>query len=462
MDYTTDFPLENVKKAHFIGIGGIGMSGIARLMLAAGFRVSGSDNGESEITAGLKKEGAAVRVGHAAANLGDADIVVISSAIKPDNPELRAALARGVKVVRRARMLSKIAELKKTITVAGSHDKTTTTSMVSSALLSAGAGATTVVGGIFKNIGSNVSLGKSEYFVMEADESDGSFLDYTPLVACVTNIDSDHLDHYGDMKTLKEAFLLHLARVPFYGRAILCSDDPGVAAVLGGVKCPYETYGLTGRPDWTASGIKLLPGGGSSYTARFRGAVKGRVTLHAAGRHNLLNSLCALAAGSYLGFDFASLAAGIENFKGVKRRMDRHGTAAGVEFIDDYGHHPTEITATIAAVRELFRGRSLKVIFQPHRYSRTKILLKEFARAFPGADRIYLMDIYAAGEKPLPGVSSGRLLAEMRRAGLKAEAFPGSLEAAKELKPGDVLLTVGAGDVWKTGEDIKLKLEMFA
>ncbi|PIU19997.1 MAG: UDP-N-acetylmuramate--L-alanine ligase [Elusimicrobia bacterium CG08_land_8_20_14_0_20_59_10] len=462
MDHTSDFTLESVRKVHFIGIGGIGMSGIARLMLAAGFGVSGSDSSTSELTSCLKKEGARVHLGHAASNLGGADIVVVSSAVRPDNPELRAALSRGVKVVRRARMLSKIAELKKTITVAGSHGKTTTTSMISSALLCAGADATTVVGGIFKNIGSNVSLGKSEYFVMEADESDGSFLDYSPLVACVTNIDSDHLDHYGNMARLKEAFLLHLARVPFYGRAVLCSDDPVLSSVLGGVKCPYETYGLAGRPDWTAADIKGLPGGGSSYTAFFRGSRKGHVRLHAPGRHNLLNSLCALAAGSYLGFDFAGLAAGIEDFKGVKRRMERLGGAAGVEFLDDYGHHPTEIKAAIAAARELFSGRRLKVVFQPHRYTRTKILLKDFARAFPGADRVYLMDIYPAGEKPIPGVSSARLLAELRRSGLKAEAFPGSLELSKELRSGDVLLTVGAGDVWKTGEEIKLRRELFS
>ena len=382
MDFAADFSLEEIKKVHFIGIGGIGMSGIARLLLAVGYKVSGSDFNDSEITRGLRSEGADVFLGHRAANVGDSDIVVVSSAIRPDNPELKRAYAAGVKVVPRARMLSKIAELKKTVAVSGTHGKTTTTSMTAAAMRAAGADATAVVGGIFKNAGSNIQLGKSEYFVIEADESDGSFLNFAPLVACVTNIDSDHLDHYGSMKNLENAFLSFARKPPFYGTAILCSDDANVMNMARRLDGPFLTYGLKKRADWTAKDAWPLKGGGTAYTAVFKGTEKGRVRLGAWGRHNLLNSLCALASGSYLGFDFNKLAAGIAGFQGVKRRMERLGEASGVEFFDDYGHHPAEIKATLTAAAERFRGRRLVVLFQPHRYSRTKLLFRQFPQAF--------------------------------------------------------------------------------
>lgn len=457
MNYAEDFSLEEIRKAHFIGIGGIGMSGIARLMLGLGYRVSGSDAKGSEITSALAREGAKISAGHSAAALGSPDIVVVSSAIKPDNPELAAALRLGVPVVRRALMLSKLAELKKTITIAGTHGKTTTTSMTAAALEAAGADATAVVGGIVKGAGSNLKLGRSEYLVAEADESDGSFLYFSPLVACVTNIDSDHLDHYGSMANLKEAFRRHLGRLPFYGMAALCSDDPGVREILPGLKAPYVTCSLGGKADWTARDA-AFSAAGASYTAFFRGKKKGRVRLHTGGAHNVRNSLLALAAGSYLGFDFGKLAAGLWNFSGVKRRMDRLGAAGGVDFVDDYGHHPTEVKATLEAARGLFAGRRLVVLFQPHRYSRTSLLYREFGKAFGAADRVYVAPVYAAGEKPLPGVDSGLILRQLARNGARAAAFPGALETMKELRRGDVFLTLGAGDVWKLGEDIKLKL----
>ncbi len=457
MNYAEDFSLEGIRKAHFIGIGGIGMSGIARLMLGLGYRVSGSDAKGSEITGALAREGAKISAGHSAAALGSPDVVVVSSAIKPDNPELAAALRSGVPVVRRALMLSKLAELKKTVTIAGTHGKTTTTSMTAAALEAAGADATAVVGGIIKGAGSNLKLGRSEYLVAEADESDGSFLYFSPLVACVTNIDSDHLDHYGSMANLKEAFLRHLGRLPFYGMAALCSDDPGVREILPGLKVPHVTCSLGGKADWTAKDA-AFSAAGASYTAFFRGKKKGRVRLHTGGAHNVRNSLLALAAGSYLGFDFGKLADGLWNFAGVKRRMDRLGAAGGVEFVDDYGHHPTEVKATLEAARGLFAGRRLVVLFQPHRYSRTSLLYREFGKAFGAADRVYVAPVYAAGEKPLPGVDSGLILRQLVRNGARAAAFPGALETMKELRRGDVFLTLGAGDVWKLGEDIKLKL----
>ncbi|MCX5786459.1 MAG: UDP-N-acetylmuramate--L-alanine ligase [Elusimicrobia bacterium] len=458
MNFTLDFSLEEIKKVHFIGIGGIGMSGIARLLLAAGFEVSGSDLNDSEITKGLKAEGAEVFAGHKAGNLGASDIVVVSSAIGPDNPELKRAYAAGVKVVQRARMLSKIAELKKTVAVSGTHGKTTTTSMTAAALHAAGADATAVVGGIFKNAGSNIRLGKSEYFVIEADESDGSFLYFSPLVACITNIDSDHLEHYGNMDNLKNAFLAYASKPPFYGTAVLCADDANVLEMARKLKGPFLTYGLKNRSDWTAKDMRQLEGGGTAYTAVFKGAEKGRVRLRAPGRHNLLNSLCAMAAGSYLGFDFNKLAGGLADFSGVKRRLERLGTVSGVEFLDDYGHHPTEIKATLDTAAELFKGRRLVVLFQPHRYSRTRLLFRQFPPAFASAGKVYVMEIYPAGEKPIPGVTSRLLLDGLRKTGIAASEFPGALELSKELRPGDVLITVGAGDVWKTGAEVRMRL----
>lgn len=459
MNYTEDLDLRRVKRAHFIGIGGIGMSGIARLMMGLGYEVSGSDAKASEITAALTAEGAVVTGGHSVSALGSPDVVVVSSAVKPDNPELAAAFRRGLPVVRRAYMLSRLTELKRTVTVAGTHGKTTTTTMTAAALEAAGADATAVVGGIIKGAGSNIKLGGGRYLVAEADESDGSFLYFSPLVACVTNVDSDHLDHYGGMRELKRAFLRHLARVPFYGQAVLCWDDPVLRELLPEIGTPFVTCGLGDGADWRARGVRLTPEG-ASYDAFFRGRRKGRVRLRCGGVHNVRNSLLALAAGHYLGFPFDRLAEGLWNFAGVKRRMDRHGEAGGVEFVDDYGHHPTEIKATLAAARGLFPGRRLVVLFQPHRYTRTALLHREFSRAFGDADRVYVAPVYGAGEKPIPGVDSSLILRGLRSSGAPAGAFPGVLETMKELRPGDVFLTLGAGDVWKTGEELKLKLEL--
>ncbi|MBI4801939.1 MAG: UDP-N-acetylmuramate--L-alanine ligase [Elusimicrobia bacterium] len=453
-----DFGFEDIKNVHFIGIGGIGMSGIARLLLKTGFAVSGSDLKESEITRTLKAEGARVFTGHKAGNAAGADVVVISSAVKADNPELKRAVKKGVKIIPRARMLAKIADLKKTVTVSGSHGKTTTASMLASALEGAGADATVVVGGLFKNIASNMKLGAGEYLVAEADESDGSFLYFSPLVACVTNIDSDHLDFYKNMDNLKKAFARHLEKVPFYGAAVVCADDPGAAEVMKNTRAPLITYGFKAGAHWSPA--NLAQGAqGVSYDAFFKGRRMGRVRLRSGGRHNALNSLAALAAGHYLGFDFNGLARGLAAFKGVKRRMEKIGRCAGVTFLDDYGHHPTEIKATLETVAAMNKGARLIVLFQPHRYSRTKILRRDFPGAFVSAELVYVTEIYAAGEKPLPGITSGLLLNGIKKSGIKAEKFPGAMEIAKNLRSGDVFITVGAGDVWKLGEEVKLKLE---
>lgn len=458
MNNTADFSIGEIKKAHFIGIGGIGMSGIARLLLKSGIEVSGSDLKASEITRTLKAEGARVFIGHGASNLRGPDVVVISSAVKAGNPELDAAVKKGLRIVPRALMLARIASSKKTVTVSGSHGKTSTTSMLASALEGAGADATVVVGGLFKNIASNIKMGAGEYLVAEADESDGSFLYFDPLVTCVTNIDSDHLDHYKSMANLKAAFLAHIAKVPFYGAAVVCADDAGVASILKEVRTPLITYGLKPGADWVAKGLKSGPAG-LTYDAYFKGAKMGRVTLGSGGRHNALNSLAALAAGRYLGFDTKGLIGGLAAFRGVKRRMEKLGEYAGVTFLDDYGHHPTEIKATLGTVPAMYKGCRLIALFQPHRYSRTSLLRHEFPAAFDAAAMTYVMDIYAAGEKPIPGVTSGLILAGLKKRGLKAEKFPGAMEIAKNLRAGDLLITVGAGDVWKVGEEIKLKLE---
>ena len=385
-------------------------------------------------------------------------VVVTSSAVKAGNPEVEAAVKKGLKIVPRALMLAKIASSKKTVTVSGSHGKTSTTSMLASALEGVGADATVVVGGLFKNIASNIKMGTGEYLVAEADESDGSFLYFDPLVTCVTNIDSDHLDHYKNMANLKAAFLAHIAKVPFYGAAVVCADDPGVASILKDVRTPLITYGLKPGADWIAKDLRSGPAG-IAYDAYFKGAKMGWVSLISGGRHNALNSLAALAAGRYLGFDVKGLIKGLAAFRGVKRRMEKLGEYAGVTFLDDYGHHPTEIKATLETVPAMYKGCRLIALFQPHRYSRPSILRKEFPAAFDAAAMTYVMDIYAAGEKPLPGVTSELILSGLKKRGLKAEKFPGAMDIAKNLRAGDLLITVGAGDVWKLGEEIKLKLQ---
>ena len=441
-----------VRRVHFVGVGGVGMSGIAEVLRNLGYEVSGSDAKPSELTRRLQKAGVRFFKGHAASNARGAQAVVVSSAVAADNPEVAWARANGVPVVLRAQMLAELGRMKKTVTVAGSHGKTTTTSLVSMALRAAGAEPTMIIGGQLKNIGSNVKLGLGEYLVAEADESDGSFLHLSPLCAVVTNIDNDHLDYHGTMKKLEEAFAAHLRRLPFYGAAVLCADDARLAALAPRLERRVISYGFSSKADWRLTSLKLDKDGTSFVAARGRDRVPLR--LQVPGRHNALNALGAFAAGDFLGFDRRKLAKGLSEFRGVGRRLDRLGEAGGVEFVDDYGHHPTEIATTLAAVSKLWRARRVIVIFQPHRYSRTKLLAKEFGPAFRGADHVFVTDIYAAGEKPLAGVSPKLILGSLARAGVSASSIAGALDAARELRAGDVVLTLGAGDVWKLGEDL--------
>ncbi|HBL15509.1 MAG: UDP-N-acetylmuramate--L-alanine ligase [Elusimicrobia bacterium GWA2_69_24] len=470
--------MDFVRRVHFVGIGGVGMSGIAQILLNLGYTVSGSDLKETELTRSLADAGARVRIGHRAGNIRGADVVVFSTAVDLANPELRAARAAGIPVARRVELLAEIARLKKTITVSGTHGKTTTTAMIALALEKAGVDPTVIVGGQVAlsrgGQGSTAKLGLGEYLVAEADESDGSFLKLFPLVAVVTNVDDDHLDHYGTFAALQEAFLEHLRHLPFYGTAVLCADDPVVRSLLPKVDRPVVTYALADsrvRADWIGRLLPTAPGRGECrMEVRYRGKKLGLLALRVPGRHNALNALAAVAVGRVLGLDRARLFAGLSEFRGVGRRLELLGEAGGIRVIDDYGHHPTEVRATLAALRTVFprggkrgargpRGRRVVVLFQPHRYTRTKSLFRAFGAAFAAADQVYIMDIYPAGEKPIRGVSSRLILDAMARQGRRAQAFTRTVDLMRDLREGDVLLTLGAGDVWKSGMDVLRRLQ---
>jgi len=354
-------------------------------------------------------------------------------------------------------MLAELARLKYAITIAGTHGKTTTTSLAALVLAKGGLDPTIVIGGRLKNLKSGAKLGRGEYLVAEADESDGSFLKLAPTITVVTNIDNDHLDYYGTLENIKKAFIQHINLVPFYGSAILCSDDANVREILPQVKRRYFTYGFNHNADFSASNIKPA-GVGHRFKVFFRKKKLGVVVLKCPGRHNILNSLAAAAVGVQLGIPFAKISAALGEFQGVGRRLELKGEKKGILVIDDYGHHPTEIKATISAVKDGWPKRRLVVLFQPHRYSRTAHLYKEFGTSFGRADSAQILDIYSAGEKPIPGISSSLILESVRKNGGKAEMFKGADALVASLKPGDIVLTLGAGDVWKTGEEILKKI----
>lgn len=454
-----------VRRVHFVGIGGVGMSGIAQVLLNLGFKVSGSDLKETELTRRLRRAGAKVFIGHRASQADGAEVVVVSSAVSADNPEARRARSCGVPVVPRVAMLAELARLKKTITVAGSHGKTTTTAMLGMALQAAGVDPTVVVGGQVANLmGANARVGLGDYLVAEADESDGSFLSLFPLVAVVTNVDDDHLDHYGTMDNLKAAFREHLSHLPFYGLAVVCAEDANALAAARGAARPVATYALERAAHWEGR-FRPVPPRLAGVVAqrlevRHHGRLWGVLDLRVPGRHNALNALAAVAAADFLGCVPAKVARGLSDFRGVGRRLERLGSAHGVLFIDDYGHHPTEVKATLAALRASYaKGRRLLVVFQPHRFTRTRQLWRQFGPALRGADQAFILPIYAAGEKPIAGVSSELIVRSARRAGVSARPFTRALDLVCELAPGDVVLSLGAGDVWKVGADLLRRLE---
>ncbi|HFQ90934.1 MAG TPA: UDP-N-acetylmuramate--L-alanine ligase [Desulfobulbus sp.] len=453
------------KQIHFVGIGGIGMSGIAELLLNLGYRVTGSDLNRSDITRHLESLGAVVHQGHAGQWVEGADVVVTSSAIPADNPEVAGAVANHVPVIQRAEMLAELMRLKKYgIAIAGSHGKTSTTSMVAAVLAEAGLDPTVVVGGKVDSLGgNNARLGEGEFLVAEADESDGSFLKLSPVIEVVTNIDREHLDYYRDLEHIREMFLRFIDRLPFYGAAILCFDDANIARLLPRIRRRIITYGLTEQADLQATRI-TSGSGGSEFTVRGRAGELGRIRLNRPGRHIIYNSLAAVAVGLELEIDFAVIARALEGFGGVQRRLQVKGEEAGVLVVDDYGHHPTEIRVTLDAIREGWPDHRLVVAFQPHRYTRTRALFDEFTTAFRRADVLVLTDIYAASEAPIEGVDSQALLEAIRRHGQRRvslvpalEELPGELLAI--LRPGDLLLTLGAGNIVRVGDQV---LELLA
>ncbi|MHB8417408.1 MAG: UDP-N-acetylmuramate--L-alanine ligase [Myxococcales bacterium] len=444
-------------RIHFVGVGGIGMSGIAEVLLNLGYQVSGSDLRASDLTERLGALGGRIEVGHRREHVEGVDVVVVSSAVRPDNPEVLAAREKGIPVIPRAEMLAELMRLKSGIAVAGSHGKTTTTSMVAQVLAAAGLDPTAVVGGRLNNLGSNAKLGKSEWMVVEADESDGSFLRLTPVLAVVTNVDPEHLDHYGDAERLRAAFLEFINRVPFYGLAILCLDHPVVQGLLPQVTKRHVTYGLAPQADYRAEHIELS-GFRSVFQAFRRQEPLGAFELAMVGGHNVQNALAAVAVADELAIPIGVTREALAAFRGVDRRFTVRGEAGGVTVVDDYGHHPAEVRATLAGARAAF-GRRLVVLFQPHRYSRTRDLLEEFATAFNDADALVAMEIYPAGEEPIPGVSGAALAEAVRRHGHRDVTFAADRGAAlaallERLRPGDIALTLGAGDVTRAGPEL--------
>jgi UDP-N-acetylmuramate--alanine ligase len=442
---------------HFVGIGGIGMSGIAELLLNLGYRVSGSDLRRSDTTDRLSGLGAEIRLGHAAEHVpADGHVVVISSAVRPDNPEVLEAHLRKIPVIPRAEMLAELMRMKYGIAIAGTHGKTTTTSMVATVLATAGWDPTAVVGGKLNSLGSNAKLGQGEFLVAEADESDGSFLKLSPTVAVVTNIDPEHLDFYSGIGQIKETFLHFINKVPFYGFAVLCIDHPDVQALLPSVEKTVVTYGFSRHADYRAEGL-VSDGMTNRFNVIARGERMGEMSLRAPGRHNVSNALAAIAVATELGIPCEQVRQGIADYAGVVRRFQVKGEAGGVTVVDDYAHHPVEVRATLSAAREVWPGRRLVVGFQPHRYSRTRALFKDFLSAFNEADVLLLFDVYAAGEEPIGEAAADRLCEAIREHGHKGAMYAGKAADAGEtvrslLRPGDIFLTMGAGDVWKLGE----------
>ncbi|MEQ1728043.1 MAG: UDP-N-acetylmuramate--L-alanine ligase [Vicinamibacterales bacterium] len=451
--------LGRTRRIHFVGIGGSGMSGIAELLANLEYVVTGSDEKQSAVTDRLASLGVTVHIGHAAPHVGNADVVVISSAVKPANPEVTEAIRRDIPVIPRAEMLAELMRLRYAIAVAGAHGKTTTTSMIALALERAGLDPTAVIGGRLSAFGSNARLGRGELMVAEADESDRSFLKLLPTVAVITNIDYEHLENYGGFDDLRQAFVEFANKVPFFGAVVCCADDVHLSAVTGSMTRRVVTYGMSGSADVTASDVVLGPmrvtatvkrRARRSADAAMTLATLGQLELSVPGHHNLLNALAAVAVGLELGIPFERMAPGLKEFKGAERRFDVRGEPRGILVVDDYGHHPTEIAAVLAAARAL--NRRIVIAFQPHRFSRTQALFDAFGPSMAGADAVVLTDIYAAGENPIAGVTLDALAARVRtQIAAPVDVVPLLADVAPALarlaQPGDVVITLGAGSI---------------
>ena len=459
--------LGRTRRIHFVGVGGIGMSGIAELLVNLGYEVTGSDAKRSDTTDRLEKLGARVWIGHEASHVGAADVVVVSSAINPENPEIAEARRRSIPVIPRAEMLAELMRLRYGIAIAGAHGKTTTTSMVALVLERAGLDPTAVIGGRLSAFGSNARLGRGDYMVVEADESDRSFLKLSPSIAVITNVDREHMENYGSWDNLQQAFADFANKVPFYGAVVACADDAAVRELLPKLTRRVITYALDDREaDLVAKGMKLEAFGSScEVIQRTRdGAARtaGVLRLRVPGRHNLLNALGATAVGLEAGVQFPRIAAALEEFRGAERRFQMRGEENGVMVVDDYGHHPTEIAAVIAAARAGI-DRRVVVVFQPHRYSRTSQLLPEFGAALNGADEVVLTDIYSAGEMPIPGITVDALADAVRAAGRVPLHVVKGLddlprEVARIARQGDLVITLGAGSIGGVGDRILVEL----
>jgi len=448
------------RKVHFIGVGGIGMSGIAEILISQGYTVNGSDLNESDVTRRLISLGATVHYGHRESNLGDSDVVVVSSAIDEKNPEIQLARKKKIPIIQRAEMLGELMKMKTGIAIAGTHGKTSTTSMIGTIVQNNGLDPTIIIGGKVDALGGNAKLGQGDLLIAEADESDKSFLHLPSVICIVTNIDNDHLNNYGTLANIKDHFVDFVNSIPFYGLAILCQDDENVKSILPRINKPFITYGFSPQADLQLKNMTF-----AAFGTRFevwKGDKKlGEARSNVPGRHNALNSLAAIAAGMEIGLSFEQASAGLAQFKGVRRRWELKGEKSGVIVYDDYGHHPTEIKATLAGARRAWDGR-IVTFFQPHRYSRTLDCYDDFTRAFDESDVLYLSDIYAAGEAPIEGINSDKLASDIRGQGHKAVEFIGDVKTAAEkivskLQPGDLFITLGAGNGYQVGEQI-LKL----
>ncbi len=452
-----------IKKIHFVGIGGIGMSGIAELLLNQGYRVSGSDLRESDTTRRLIALGGEIVVGHRAENIAEVDVVVTSTAVKSDNPEVVEAYRQHVAVIPRAEMLAELMRMKYGIAIAGTHGKTTTTSMLSLVLHHAGIDPTAVIGGKLDAFGSNAKLGRGKFLVAEADESDGSFMHLSPTIAVVTNIDADHLDFYSGIDEIKEIFIDFINKVPFYGRAVLCLDDPNVQEILPEVKKRFLTYGFTPQADYYATEVRHREGR-TSFTAHYQGQELGQISFRMPGRHNVLNALAVIAVAMELEVPFQTIIGGFRNFGGLQRRFQVRHEIGGIMVVDDYGHHPAEIKATLAAAKAGWKKRVVAV-FQPHRYSRTAGLFADFLTAFYQADLLVVTDVYAAGEESIEGATGAALANGIVDHGHKETYYKATLKEASDflatvVEPGDMVVTLGAGNVNQICDMLAERLEM--
>ncbi|MBL7714920.1 MAG: UDP-N-acetylmuramate--L-alanine ligase [Bdellovibrionales bacterium] len=444
---------------HFVGIGGIGMSGIAEVFLNQGYRVSGSDLQESESTRRLARLGAKILLGHQASNVQGAHVVVMSSAVKKSNPEIQEAARQRIPVIPRAEMLGELMRGKTGIAVAGSHGKTTTTSMLATVFTLAGKDPTLVIGGRVDSLGGNAKLGQGPLVIAEADESDGSFLHLPATYGIITNVDNDHLDHFKTTTAIDQAFVDFVGKMPFYGHVVVCGEDAGVRRCLQSFTKPFSTYGISGEYDWIAEGIQFGPSGSEFDVFRKSESGReklGRLKINVPGRHNVLNALAVCGLGTRLGLTFEEIAHGLRSFHGVKRRFETRfeDQAKKITVIDDYGHHPTEIQATLAAAKNYWKGRIL-VVFQPHRYSRTLHCYDQFMKAFTGADRVWITDIYSAGEDPIDGISGKKMVSDLKVKNPSQDFFHlsdlenGATEILNEVKSGDLVLCLGAGSITK-------------